>query len=223
SLRPSYPASPTSVRSLTLMGSLTRASTGLRHRRDPAADLQLTADISDIYPFGSKRLFHKGVEVFLLLACTYGALYFANFCLVAQRTPHLAPAAAHLLMLAPAACYALCMGRVVRTASLLLALGEIQPGIIAKVVEETIDTQKMAAKVAEKMRGHIRRLGGDPSTSKDLLVFFEQYALRPDGELGPREFRYALHCMHVHLSDARFRRLFKHFDLSKSGTPPAEI
>jgi len=181
--------------------------------------LTLKSDISDVYPFGSRRFFQKAIETFLLLACMYGALYFANYCIVAQKAG-IAPAVVHLLMLAPAFIFVPVMGKVVKTSSLLQAVAEIKPGIIAKVIEETIDTQKLAASVTEKIKVEIARLGGDPSTSKDILVFFHEYAtLKPGhGEMGPTEFRYALHRMFVHLSDERFLRLFKVYDLNKDGT-----
>jgi len=185
------------------------------------ASLTLKSDINDVYPFGSRRFFQKAIEIFLLLACMYGALYFANFCIVAQYVG-VAPAVAHLLMLVPAFIFVPVMGRVVKTSSLLQAVAEIKPGIIAKVIEETIDTQKMAATVSEKIKAEITRLGGDPSTPKDILVFFDTYAKPGSGEMGPREFRLALHCMHVHLSDARFLRLFKHFELNKDGALTAQ-
>jgi len=188
---------------------------------------KLSSDISDIYFFRSPKLFHKTIDVYLLMACTYGALYVTNYCIVAQDAGFMSPVLVHLFILVPFICMFPVMGKVIKISSLLLAVAEIKPGIIAKVVEETIDTQKMAKRIIKKMKDTIETLGNDEqskysrslnkSTKENLHLFFEEFSHTSAGELTSKEFRFALHSMHVHLSDSRFNRLFKHFDISKSG------
>lgn len=71
-------------------GKLTRVSSGVPH-------LNLFNDISDIYPLGSPTLFHKTLDVLLLLSCTY--LVSVCVCVDFNTHTHTSPpvTAVHLL------------------------------------------------------------------------------------------------------------------------------
>lgn len=50
---------------------VTKATDRIVRRPSVKAKLDLFNDLSDIYPFGSPVLFHKTLDVLLLLSCTY--------------------------------------------------------------------------------------------------------------------------------------------------------
>lgn len=50
---------------------ITVAAERLRKKPSGVVPLNLYNDLSDIYPFGSPMLFHKSLDVLLLLSCTY--------------------------------------------------------------------------------------------------------------------------------------------------------
>jgi len=105
-------------------------------------EVNLQSDISDIHLCKSPKFFEKLCDVVLLLICVYGSLYLTNYCILASEVVTISPGLTHILIILPLIMIFPVMGKVVKISSLLNAIAEIRPGIIAKVVEETIDTQK---------------------------------------------------------------------------------
>ncbi|CAN0210211.1 unnamed protein product, partial [Ectocarpus sp. 12 AP-2014] len=120
---------------------VTKATDRIVRKPSIKEKLYLFNDLSDIYPFGSPALFHKTLDVLLLLSCTCLAVWVVNFFIVTNEKPY--AVLRHAAMLLPAAGVFLFNALGVKTSSLLLAISAMDPEIIGKVIDEQIDEDKL--------------------------------------------------------------------------------
>ncbi|CAM9475845.1 unnamed protein product, partial [Ectocarpus fasciculatus] len=192
---------------------VTKATDRIVRRPSIKAKLDLFNDLSDIYPFGSPALFHKTLDVLLLLSCTYLAVWVVNFLIVANEKPY--AVLRHAAILLPAAGVFLFNALSVKTSSLLLAISAMDPEIIGKkVIDEQIDEEKLVVQFRERLTNRLEELGLRQS---GLASAFEEVDVAGHGELTIKELRDVLFALNFHAPKETYRKLFNVMDKNRKG------
>ncbi|CAN0117906.1 unnamed protein product [Ectocarpus sp. 4 AP-2014] len=200
------------VNTTKLAMDVTKVTDRIVRKPSIKAKLDLFNDLSDIYPFGSPALFHKTLDVLLLLSCTYLAVWVVNFLIVAIEKPH--AVLRHAAMLLPAAGVFLFNALSVKTSSLLLAISAMDPEIIGKVIDEQIDEEKLVVQFRERLTNRLEELGLGQS---GLASAFEEVDVAGHGELTIKELRDVLFALNFHAPKETYRKLFNIMDKNRKG------
>ncbi|CAM9655265.1 unnamed protein product, partial [Ectocarpus sp. 6 AP-2014] len=200
------------VNTTKLAMDVTKATDRIVRKPSIKAKLDLFNDLSDIYPFGSPALFHKTLDVLLLLSCTYLAVWVVNFLIVANEKPY--AVLRHAAMLLPAAGVFLFNALSVKTSSLLLAISAMDPEIIGKVIDEQIDEEKLVVQFRERLTNRLEELGLGQS---GLASAFEEVDVAGHGELTIKELRDVLFALNFHAPKETYRKLFNVMDKNRKG------
>ncbi|CAM9333729.1 unnamed protein product, partial [Ectocarpus sp. 12 AP-2014] len=192
---------------------VTKATDRIVRKPSIKAKLDLFNDLSDIYPFCSPALFHKTLDVLLLLSCTYLAVWVVNFLIVANEKPY--AVLRHAAMLLPAADVFIFNALSVKTSSLLLAISAMDPEIIGKkVIDEQIDEEKLVVQFRERLTNRLEELGLGQS---GLASAFEEVDVAGHGVLTIKELRDVLFALNFHAPKETYRKLFNIMDKNRKG------
>mmetsp|Transcript_13050 Transcript_13050/g.21342 ORF Transcript_13050/g.21342 Transcript_13050/m.21342 type:complete len:1003 (-) Transcript_13050:234-3242(-) len=179
--------------------------------------MKLTEDFSDVYFFSSPLLYFRAVEVAIMLNSLYLSMWAVNFISVAEHATE-NPVVWQLLMLTPLVVCVPLVGAIVKTASLLSAIAELEVDVIGSVLEnmedETVLLQELRDKIARRLV-HV-----DLQNEKKEIVHALFYEIDTDrsGFISRHEFRDMLRALHLHYSDHKYKKLFNVIDKDRSGS-----
>lgn len=176
-------------------------------------DLKVANDISHIYPLSSPWLFHMGMGVMLLVNCFYFALWATNFVVIATKHPT-QEAFYQIMMLLPPMFTMKLLEGLIKTSSLLLAVSALNPGIIARVVDEQLDTEVLISEFRDKMQQAFEIRGQRKTGLTDM---YEE--LQSKGQIGMTlgQLRTVCAALQFPLTMERRAKLFKAMDINMDG------
>jgi hypothetical protein len=117
------------------------------------------------------------------------------------------------------------LGIVAETASLLLAVKEINQEVLYEVLQETVETNQLMdhlrVKILTQLQKKLERTGimdATPFLLKPLVLrLFDEIDRDHSGYIDKTEFRILLRKLHVTYSDKRFKLLYRGIDESNAG------
>eukprot|EP00602_Paraphysomonas_sp_CaronLab_P002491 CAMPEP_0185036978 /NCGR_PEP_ID=MMETSP1103-20130426/30777_1 /TAXON_ID=36769 /ORGANISM="Paraphysomonas bandaiensis, Strain Caron Lab Isolate" /LENGTH=831 /DNA_ID=CAMNT_0027574759 /DNA_START=395 /DNA_END=2893 /DNA_ORIENTATION=- len=178
------------------------------------ADVKLSEDFSSIFLFDSPELFFRTVEIAIMLNSLYLSLWVSNFATAVER------ALAHswvwqILMLVPLVLVIPLIGEIVKIASLISAIAELDVDVIGTIVEDEEEKENLCKELREKV---LRRIRGAVGDQKQVLrCLFNEIDTDLSGSISKAEFRDMLRALQLHYSDEKYRKLFHQVDVDKSG------
>lgn len=193
---------------------LSRSKMTMKSVVAPQAQAQFSSDLSDAYLFGSPFLFHKMLEILLLLNCLYLSLYFTRFLMVTFESDLIEWNFIMPVIVGFPELFILPMlGFTIRKAGLLEAVAKMKPDIITKVIEHTLDVRKLSEELRQYFLIEFENRGLDKRTG--MCVLFAELDGDSDGGLSYEEFKFGLHKLDLHVSSHRLMRLFRFLDVDK--------
>jgi hypothetical protein len=177
----------------------------------PAQDqMKIAEDLSQIYLFSSPVLFSRALELCIMLNSLYLALWATNFIYLVvtefQNSPLL-----HFLCMIPIVFVLPCIGEIVKAASLLSAIAELNLNVIGtnllalptishcragSVLEESEDRNQLLFELQEKIKARIEGVVAD---KKEVLsALFNEIDTDGSGSITKSELRHTLQALHLH-------------------------
>lgn len=112
-----------------------------------------------------------------------------------------------------------CLGQIVKTASLLSAISELDLNVMATVFEDTQDRMTLLKLLRERI---LERIDSSDETNNtpELVVanLFAEIDTDDNGELSKKEFNLLFTLLDLNYSDEKFNHLYKTIDVNKDGS-----
>eukprot|EP00602_Paraphysomonas_sp_CaronLab_P006901 CAMPEP_0185023094 /NCGR_PEP_ID=MMETSP1103-20130426/5786_1 /TAXON_ID=36769 /ORGANISM="Paraphysomonas bandaiensis, Strain Caron Lab Isolate" /LENGTH=501 /DNA_ID=CAMNT_0027555517 /DNA_START=1028 /DNA_END=2533 /DNA_ORIENTATION=- len=199
----------------TMKLSRTTPSTTSHQEVEEEAQMKLSEDFSCIYMFGNSGLYFRTVEFGIILNSLYLAMWVTNFITVVHYATRY-EILWQLLMMGPLVIVLPVIGQIVKTASLLSAISELDMDAMGHVLEEMEDQQHLLEQLQKNI---MARIGVRGAEAKEIIeTLFENIDSNGNGSLNQREVREFLRALHLHYSNDKFRRLFKAMDFNRDGS-----
>ena len=111
-----------------------------------------------------------------------------------------------------------CLGQVVKTASVLSAISELDLNVMATVFEDTQDRMTLLKLLRDRILERIDSCD-DTNNTPELVVanLFAEIDTDDNGELSKREFSLFFTLLDLNYSDEKFNHLYKTIDINKDG------
>ena len=182
-----------------------------------ANKLKLTEDFSDIYFFSSPLVYFRAVEVVILLNSLYLSMWAVNFISVAEDEAK-NPVIWQLIMLIPLLVCIPLVGEIVKTASLLSAIAELEVDVIGSVLESMEDESTLLKELQDKIARRLEHVNMQTEKMDIVKALFYEIDTDRSGYISKYEFRDMLRALHLHYSEYKFKKLFNVIDKDRSGT-----
>jgi hypothetical protein len=154
------------------------------------------------------------VEVGIMCNSLYLALWATNFISIVNRELDY-PQIWQIGMCLPLIVVLPTLGNIVKVASNLWAISDLQLDVISGVLESMEDRLHLIEELRQKV---LVRIGGLEIECKEVIdQLFQEINRDQSGELSSSELRDLLRALHLHYSDDKFRRLFKGLDFNQDG------
>jgi Ca2+-binding EF-hand superfamily protein len=178
--------------------------------------MKLTEDFSDIYFFSSPLIYFRAVEVAIMLNSLYLSMWAVNFISVAKDETE-NPVVWQLLMLTPLVVCVPLVGAIVKAASLLSAIAELEVDVIGSVLENMEDETVLLQELREKIARRLEHVNVQAEKKDIVNALFYEIDTDRSGYISRHEFRDMLRALHLHYSDHKFKKLFNVIDKDRSG------
>ena len=182
-----------------------------------ASKMKLTEDFSEVYFFSSPLAYFRAVEVSILLNSLYLSIWAVNFIAVAEGEAE-NPVMWQLLMLVPLVVCVPLVGEIVKTASLLSAIAELEVDVIGSVLENMEDEKALLLELRDKIARRLEHCNMQAEKKEIVNALFYEIDADRSGFISRYEFRDMLRALHLHYSDHKFKKLFNVIDKDRSGS-----
>lgn len=173
-------------------------------------------DLRDIFLFGNRHLYFRGVEFVVMLNCFYMALWATNFVTIAYETDQ--PVMWNILMLLPIGYTFIVLSVIVKTSSKLLAIEELNMDVIGKMAEDEEMNAALLKDLRQKILQQVKDIGCDSKDRQAVVTdLFGQIDSDGSGRVSKQELSLFLKALHVPHSKEKLSRLFKSLDANHSG------
>jgi hypothetical protein len=185
--------------------------------RDTKNKMKMTEDFSDVYFFSSPLAYFRAVEVAILLNSLYLSVWAVNFISVAEDEAENS-VIWQLLMLIPLVVCIPLVGEIVKTASLLSAIAELEVDVIGSVLENMEDEKVLLLELREKISCRLVHVNMQAEKKEIVHALFYEIDTDKSGFISRYEFRDMMRALHLHYSDLKFKKLFNVIDKDRSGS-----
>eukprot|EP00602_Paraphysomonas_sp_CaronLab_P000903 CAMPEP_0185030172 /NCGR_PEP_ID=MMETSP1103-20130426/16959_1 /TAXON_ID=36769 /ORGANISM="Paraphysomonas bandaiensis, Strain Caron Lab Isolate" /LENGTH=629 /DNA_ID=CAMNT_0027565181 /DNA_START=889 /DNA_END=2778 /DNA_ORIENTATION=- len=177
--------------------------------------MKISEDYSHIYFLNDPTIYFRAVEVGITLNSLYLSLWVTNFIsTVSAETTN--TVLWHILMMCPLIIILPVVGEIVKTASMLSAIAELEVDVMGSVLEQMEDQQQLLQQLQVTAKNRINASG--PAAKEIITALFNTIDVNGSGSLNHYEVREFLRALHLHYSNDKFRRLFKAIDVNKDGS-----
>jgi len=204
------------------------SSTGTGKKRSSVTcmdgtELRISYAFEDIFLFGNKDIFFRAVELGIMLNCLYLAMWAVNFISIVEDIFRGA-AWLQFVMLIPNVIVLPMLGRLIQSCSLLSAMSNLNVDVILRQLNDLEDTKSLVFELRQKAGEKIDiiiealdGLGDSIDYEEIFLDIFNEIDVDRSGYVDQVEFRRLLRQLDLHLSEDRFKRLFRYADLDGGG------
>jgi Ca2+-binding EF-hand superfamily protein len=177
--------------------------------------MKVHEDFSEIFLFKSQDLYFRAVEVGIMFNSLYLAMWATNMITIVNRELEY-PEIWQIGMCLPLVVVLPTLGNIVKVASNLWAISDLQLDVISSVLETMEDRLHLIEELREKV---LLRVGGQEGERKEIVAqLFEEIDRDHSGEISSSELRDLLRALRLHYSDDKFRRLYKGLDFDQDGS-----
>jgi hypothetical protein len=181
-------------------------------------DINSSRDFSDIYLWNSPKIFFTSIEILFSLNCFYLAMWVTNFITIVNSATE-NKVIWQIFMLFPVVLIMPCLGQIVKTASLLSAISDLDLNVMASVFEDQQAKMALLKLLKERIQERIDETDVSNNTPELVVAnMFAEIDTDDSGELSKKEFSMLFTMLDLNYSDDKFNHLYKTIDVNKDGS-----
>jgi len=179
-------------------------------------DVKLSEDFSSVFLFDNPDLFFRAVEIAIMLNSLYLSLWITNFISAVNQASIDYSYLWQIFMLVPLFLVLPSIGAIVKVASLISAIAQLDIDVIGTIAEAKEENDRLCSELRAKI---LSRVKGERMNQKDIIRrLFDEIDTDGSGTINKFEFRDMLAALRLHYSDEKYIKLFAQVDVNKSGS-----
>ena len=186
----------------------------------PSGDLKYSEDFSFIYVFGSPLLYFRAVEICIVLNSLYLSFWVLNFITTAHvmtngEGDHWPGYVWQPILIGPLLFSIPAIGEIVKTASLLTAISELEIDVMGLIIEGMERKKSLSDDLKKSICEGFQNTFQQECTAESFQTLFDAHDTRDQQLLDYCQVRNLLINLNQHISDERFGSLMEILDFNR--------